>query len=79
MDMQILGIEGRAELLRQLAKGLDMDVNDIIPSADKLKAQQMAMAQQQMAMQQQQMAAQQPPAPQGTPTASPAAQPQLQQ
>lgn len=71
IDVQILGVEGRAELLRQLAKGLDMDVNDIIPSAEKLKAAQMI--QQQMMLQQQQQQAQangpqpgaQPPQPQG--------------
>lgn len=76
IDAQILGIEGRAELLRQLAKGLDMDVNDIVPSAEKLKqAQMMAMAQQQAMLEKQAAAqgaqgAQQPspaPAPPGTP------------
>lgn len=71
-DIQVLGLEGRAELLRQLAKGLDMDVNDIIPSPEKI--QQMMQAQAQAAMQQQAAAAaqaqQQPqpaPAPAGTP------------
>jgi hypothetical protein len=84
IDIQILGIEGRAELLRQLAKGLDMDVNDIIPSAAALKQKQLAMAQ--MAQMQAAQAGapggalpppggapqQQPPAPQGLPNASPA-------
>lgn len=71
VDIQILGQEGRAELLRQLAKGLDMDVNDIIPSKEKIiQMQQMQM------MQQQQMAAQQaagaPPAGPQLPAPAPA-------
>jgi hypothetical protein len=77
VDIQILGVEGRAELLRQLAKGLDMDVNDIIPSANELKQRQLAMAQAQMAQMQMAAGAQggapgQPPAPQGLPNAAPA-------
>jgi len=63
-DTQILGMEGRAELLRQLAKGLDMDVNDIIPSKDKMKQQQMIQAAQQQMLMEQQAAG---GAPAGTP------------
>jgi hypothetical protein len=36
VDMQIVGIEGRAALLREVAKGLQMPVDDIIPSREKL-------------------------------------------
>ena len=54
IDSQILGKEGRAAILREVAKGLQMPVDDIIPSREKeafqsrlLKAQQeMAQAQQ---------------------------------
>ncbi|GMQ92429.1 MAG: hypothetical protein BMS9Abin11_1758 [Gammaproteobacteria bacterium] len=31
IDSQIVGVEGRAEILREVAKGLEMDVNRIIP------------------------------------------------
>lgn len=37
-DMQILGTNGRAALLRELAKGLQMDVNKIVPDPEALKA-----------------------------------------
>jgi hypothetical protein len=36
IDMQIVGIEGRAALLREVAKGLQMPVDEIVPSRDKL-------------------------------------------
>lgn len=39
-DMKILGPEGRAALLRELAKGLQMDVDKIVPTPEKLKAMQ---------------------------------------
>ena len=71
-DTQILGIEGRAELLRQLAKGLDMDVNDIIPSTEKMKQMQMAQAMQQQMMMQQQAQQQATGAPGGQPQPQPA-------
>ena len=35
-DMQIIGMEGRAALLREMAKGLDMPVSKIIPSEEEL-------------------------------------------
>jgi hypothetical protein len=31
MDSQIVGPEGRAEILREVAKGLEMDVNRLVP------------------------------------------------
>lgn len=35
-DMQIIGIDGRAAILREVAKGLQMPVDDIVPSREKL-------------------------------------------
>jgi hypothetical protein len=37
IDMQIIGIEGRAAILREVAKGLQMPTDEIIPSRDKLE------------------------------------------
>jgi len=37
-DMQIIGIEGRANVLRAVAEDLDMDVDKIVPDEDKLQA-----------------------------------------
>lgn len=69
IDSQIVGPEGRAHLLRELARGLQMDTEKIVPNADTmrqqaLQAQAQALAQQmiQEAMAQQQAQA---PAPQG--------------
>ena len=45
---QIVGVDGMAALLREAAKTLDMNPDDLVPSPEKLKAQQMA--QQAMAM-----------------------------
>lgn len=55
IDMQIIGLEGRAEVLREAAKGLGMNTDKIIPNATVLK-QRAEMAQQQAAMQAQQEA-----------------------
>lgn len=48
VDIQIVGVEGRAAILREVAKGLQMPVDDIIPSREKLdytmKVQQQAQA-----------------------------------
>jgi hypothetical protein len=49
IDMQIVGIEGRAAVLREIAKGLDMEVDRIVPPLDVMKAK---MAAQSMAAQQ---------------------------
>jgi hypothetical protein len=38
-DIAIIGPEGRAALLREVAKGLQMPVDDIIPSREKLSMQ----------------------------------------
>jgi len=54
-DLQIIGIEGRATLLREIAKGLDIPVEEIVPTPQELQRRVEA----QMAAQQAQMA---PPA-----------------
>lgn len=36
IDMEIVGIDGRAAILREVAKGLQMPVDDIVPSREKL-------------------------------------------
>lgn len=59
IDSQIVGVEGRANILREVAKGLEMDVNQIVPPKEVLQAKQ---------QQQDMMAAQQQggaPAPSG--------------
>ena len=58
-DMQIVGIPGRAAILREVAKGLNMPVDDIIPSKEKLEQMQEEQKAQQEAQQQAQMQAQQ--------------------
>jgi transcription initiation factor TFIID subunit TAF12 len=70
--MEIIGKEGRAELLREVAKGLDIPVDRIVPSREDLQqqaeqqaamqqAQQQAQMQMQMQQQQAQQAAMHPP------------------
>lgn len=39
IDAQIIGVDGRAALLREVAKGLSMNTDDIVPSRDKLALQ----------------------------------------
>ena len=56
-DMQIIGLEGRGEVLRESAKGLDMNVDKVVPPMAVLKERQ-AQAQMQQAQQQAQQAAQ---------------------
>lgn len=74
---QIVGVEGVAALLRQAAKTLDMNPDDIVPPVEILKQR---MAQAQLMAQQQQLAAPQgapgaqPGNPQGVPQPSPAQQ-----
>jgi hypothetical protein len=60
VDLQIVGMEGRAYLLREMASGLQMDTDKIVPSPEmiKFKSQQQQMAA--MEMQQQQLAAPEP-------------------
>ena len=50
-DMQIIGMEGRAEVLRESARGLDMNTDKVVPPVAILKerqAQQMMLQQQMM-------------------------------
>lgn len=44
VDMQIVGVEGRAAVLRETAKNLDMDVDKIVPPLNKLRQQLAAQA-----------------------------------
>lgn len=41
IDMQIIGLDGRAALLREAAKTLDMNTEDIVPSASTVKLRAM--------------------------------------
>jgi len=68
IDMQIIGLDGRAELLRQSVKSLDMASDKVVPSESAMRAKEAAA--QQMAMQQQQMAVAQgqPPTAPGAPS-----------
>lgn len=65
VDLEILGKEGRATILREVAKGLQMPVDDIIPSREKADFQSRMQAK---AMALTAQAQPQPQAPQGTPT-----------
>jgi hypothetical protein len=56
-DMQIIGPEGRAAILREIAKGLQMPVDEVVPSREAMTIKKKAMERQ--AMMEQQMAAQQ--------------------
>ena len=66
IDMQIVGVEGRAAILRETAKGLDMDVDDVVPTVTKLQAKLLAA----QMLQQAQAAQQAGPPSMGTPPAS---------
>ena len=62
IDSQIMGADGRAYLLRETARSLDLDVNKIVPSLSMLKARQLMEAQAQAtATEQQSVAPQQQP------------------
>jgi len=50
VDNQITGLDGRAEVLREVAKGLQMDVNRIIPQRGALQNQNPAQSEPQPAM-----------------------------
>jgi hypothetical protein len=49
IDMQIMGIEGRGAVLREVAKGLDMNTDKIVPPPEVLKMKLAAAAAAQMA------------------------------
>jgi hypothetical protein len=60
IDMQIIGLEGRAALLRETAAAMELPVNEIVPSDDMIKQKQAQEAQAQQAqLQGQQQAMQQ--------------------
>jgi hypothetical protein len=67
IDMEIVGKEGRAAILREVAKGLQMPVDDIIPSREKSSFSEGVNAQQAMAAQQQAPQGGTPTQPDGTP------------
>ena len=54
IDMQIIGLEGRAELLREASKALNINPDKVVPSLSVIR-QRAAMAQMQMLQQQQGM------------------------
>ena len=64
IDLQIMGIEGRADLLKETFKSFDLDP-DIIPTGDELRAKMMEKMQQEEAMiRQEQAGAESPGKPQ---------------
>ena len=67
VDMQIVGPEGRAYLLRELAKGLQMDTDKLVPTVEamRFKQQQIQQAMATLQAQQPQQGQQQLPAPDG--------------
>lgn len=52
-DMQVVGIEGRAAILREVAKGLDIDPEKVVPPEEVLRMRTMMQAQQAAAQAQQ--------------------------
>ena len=62
VDMEIMGVEGRASILREIAKGLQMPVDEVVPTREKSGYQNRIQAMAQA------VASQQAPAEQGTPT-----------
>jgi hypothetical protein len=60
VDMSIVGVEGRAEILREIAKGLDMNVDRIVPDRDALRRK--FLVQQAIAQGQQNQQPEKPPA-----------------
>lgn len=57
VDMQIIGPEGRAQVLQVVAEGIGIPGAKIVPTEDELKQKEMMAQQQQMQQQQQQAAA----------------------
>lgn len=56
IDMEIVGLEGRAKVLREVAKNLNMDDENVVPSDQQLAMKQQAQQEQQMQMMQQEAA-----------------------
>lgn len=59
IDMQIIGIEGRANILRKVAEGLDMQTDKIVPDEETLRKRAMQQMQQQQQQGQQRQGGQQ--------------------
>lgn len=56
-DLQIMGVEGRTELMRSAVKALDLDVDKVVPSESEIKEREAQAQAQQQQMQQAQMQA----------------------
>ena len=67
IDAQIMGMEGRAVILREIAKGLQMPVEDVVPSREKAAYQSGIQARAMAAAQVQQAQAPVPTGPGGEP------------
>lgn len=76
IDSQITGLGGRAYLLREAARGLQMDTDKLVPNAENMQQQEInmkaqALAQQMVQQLAMQMQAQQPPSPAEIPQSQP--------
>lgn len=76
IDSQITGLEGRAYMLREAARGLQMDTEKLVPNAESMREQEInmkaqAMAQQMVQQMMSQLQAQQPPSPAEIPQSQP--------
>ena len=76
IDSQITGMQGRAYLLREAARGLQMDTEKLVPDAESMRDQEInmkaqVMAQQMVQQMMAQMQAQQPPSPAEIPQSQP--------
>jgi hypothetical protein len=67
IDMEIVGKDGRAAILREIAKGLQMPVDDIVPSREKASVMGAVAARAQAAQQAQQAQQPVPTQPDGSP------------
>lgn len=63
VDLQIIGVEGRAYLLRELANGLNMDTDKLVPTVDAMRFKKEQIEQAMAVMQQQQQPQLAAPAP----------------
>jgi len=78
LDSQIVGTDGRAYILREVARGLQMDTDKIVPSADSLQQMQIQAKAQALAQQMVEQIAQQAQAQQAPPQAPQPSAPQAQ-
>jgi hypothetical protein len=63
VDLQIIGVEGRAYLLRELANGLNMDTDKLVPTVDAMRFKKEQIEQAMATLQQQQQPQLAAPAP----------------